>query len=354
MNVPPAIMTRRQLLGVGAVGISTLALASCAPGTGGSSSGGAQSLRVHSYEDPFASIIQESILDRFTQQHSDVQTSLFIAPNSTAYPQLGDGKSAPAFDVGMWNDGWAATGASEGRWQDVAVQGSDRIVSSLNAAKIGTTFGVTAFGLAYNPKFVDAPTSWADLYDPVLKGKVGLWDVFFDWLIMASVIEGGDERNLEPGFAAWAKAKGNVGLWTDSLPVLHQALHAGDIWIAADWASFALAARATGQSVEFVIPDEGATQASVILELNTGVDGEKKELATELMGLYLTEEFQLQMAEKTFYSPVIEGLQLPGDIASLGGMITAAEAEQQLRRYDYAYIGGQFDHLYQRITGELK
>ena len=58
---------------------------------------------------------------------------------------------------------------------------------------------------------VDAPTSWADLWDPKFKGKLAMPDLTasgsYQVLVMAAKINGGDENNIDPGFEAHEAAQ---------------------------------------------------------------------------------------------------------------------------------------------------
>ena len=80
----------------------------------------------------------------------------------------------------------------------------------------GISLGMT--GLAYNKKMYTekgwaAPTSWMDLADPKLKGKVVVQSLSSSTFglhafMMFNRIQGGDDRNVEPGFKAWGSTIG--------------------------------------------------------------------------------------------------------------------------------------------------
>jgi putative spermidine/putrescine transport system substrate-binding protein len=257
----------------------------------------------------------------------------------------------------MWNDSWSARGAQDDMWLPMDRKHIPHLADVAGELQqpddLGATFAVTPFGIAYNPKYVDPPTSWTDLYNPKYRGKVALWDIFFDWLIMAARIEGGDEKNLEPGVAAWKAAKANIGFWANSLPVLHEALHRGEVWLAADWASWTLSAKREGKSVEFAFPEEGATHASLTAQVHAGVSDDTADLTQKLFNEYLTPDFQLEQARKSFYSPTVKGVEIPADIDG-PGLVTAEEAATKLVRYDYGYVGAHFSEINETITRELK
>ncbi|HEU6443099.1 MAG TPA: extracellular solute-binding protein, partial [Microvirga sp.] len=81
---------------------------------------------------------------------------------------------------------------------------------------VGIDLGMT--GLAYNKKMFDEngwapPTSWMDLADPKYKGKVVFQSAAassfgLHAFLMFNRIQGGDEKNVEPGFS---KFKDTIG-----------------------------------------------------------------------------------------------------------------------------------------------
>jgi putative spermidine/putrescine transport system substrate-binding protein len=80
----------------------------------------------------------------------------------------------------------------------------------------GVSLGMT--GLAYNKKMFaekgwPAPTSWMDLADPKYKGKVVFQSMpsssfGLHGFLMFNRIQGGNDKNVDPGFNAWAKTIG--------------------------------------------------------------------------------------------------------------------------------------------------
>jgi putative spermidine/putrescine transport system substrate-binding protein len=258
----------------------------------------------------------------------------------------------------MWNDSWAARGAKDGVWAQINTSNmadSQNIIQQLNPPSgFGIAHGITPFGISYSPKYVSAPKSWTDLLDPKYKGKVAMWDVFFDWLIMEARILGGDEHNLQPAFGAWAKVKDNIGMWIQDFPFLYQALDSGQIWLAPDWGSWSSSAKASGTSVEFTIPQEGATQASAILEISAGLTPQMQTLTEKFYNYYLTSDFQVAQMRQTYYSPTRQGVNIPSDLASNPAIITAQDALSKLVRYDYAYVGAHFTDISNAISQQLK
>lgn len=357
-SLGPQFLSRRSFLKLSAVAGIAVSTGSCGWLTGGGGTSVDQ-LSIQSWGGAYLDIVKNAATDPMRQNYPELTIDVTEESNSELFPRLAASMQdpPPPVDGGQWNDSWTARGAADDMWAELDLgnmPNASSIVDGLNPESgFGLTFGISPFGIAYNPEYVDAPTSWTDLYNPEYRGKVGLWDVFFDWLIMASRIEGGDEYDLEPGIRAWEAAKDNIAMWIPSLPLVHEALDRGEIWLAADWASWALQAKSTGLSVEFALPEEGATQASSILQVHAGVEDDTKALTEEFFNYYLTPEFQDQQTREAFYSPVVDGVEIPSDIDS-PGLVTAQEAKENLIRYDYAHIGEQFDPISAMIDERLK
>jgi putative spermidine/putrescine transport system substrate-binding protein len=136
----------------------------------------------------------------------------------------------------------------------------------------GVNVGMT--GLAYNKKmFAEkgwaAPTSWMDLADPKFKGKVVFQSLSsstfgLHGFLIFNRIQGGNDKNVEPGFNAWAKTIGpNVLEYIPSSAKIAEMVQTGEA------AMFPLTPTAVGVlkdkglPVEYVQPKEGSAVLTV-------------------------------------------------------------------------------------------
>jgi spermidine/putrescine transport system substrate-binding protein len=120
--------------------------------------------------------------------------------------------------------------------------------------------GIT--GIGYDPKKVGKKiTSWQDLQDPALKGKIGMFGDTEDMPGCALLAVGAaPETSTE---ADWHKA----GAWlTKQRPLVRKyyeqdyiaPLKSGDIWATMAWSGDIFQAKIDKPNLEFVVPDEGA------------------------------------------------------------------------------------------------
>lgn len=136
----------------------------------------------------------------------------------------------------------------------------------------GVNVGMT--GLAYNKKMFaekgwPAPTSWMDLANPKYKGKVVFQSLSsstfgLHGFLMFNRIQGGNDKNVEPGFKAWANTIGpNVVEYIPSSAKIAEMVQTGEA------AMFPLTPTAVGVlkekglPVEYVQPKEGSAVLTV-------------------------------------------------------------------------------------------
>ena len=117
-------------------------------------------------------------------------------------------------------------------------------------------------GIGYDPKRVGHKiTSWKDLLDPALRGKIGMFADNQDLPTAALCAVGVDPTNSTEAdwrkAAAWLKKQQPlVRKYYDQTYI--DALSKGDIWASMSFSGDIFQANLSGASLEFVIPDEGA------------------------------------------------------------------------------------------------
>jgi putative spermidine/putrescine transport system substrate-binding protein len=96
-----------------------------------------------------------------------------------------------------------------------------------------------SWGLFYNAKAlkengIPEPTSWEDLWNPKLAGKISIADITgpggVDFVLKAAQLAGGSETNLKPGLEKIAQLK--VQSYYSSSNDIRAKLMSGDVWVA--------------------------------------------------------------------------------------------------------------------------
>lgn len=136
----------------------------------------------------------------------------------------------------------------------------------------GVNIGMT--GLAYNTKMFTekgwaAPTSWMDLANPKFKGKVVFQSLSsstfgLHGFLLFNRIQGGTEKNVEPGFKAWPSTVGpNVLEYIPSSAKLAEMVQTGEAALFPLTPTAVGVLKEKGLPVEYVQPKEGSVVLTV-------------------------------------------------------------------------------------------
>jgi putative spermidine/putrescine transport system substrate-binding protein len=163
-------------------------------------------------------------------------------------------------------------------------------------------------GIAYNSQKyaeagIPAPTSWADLWDPRLAGKVIAPDLSIsmgrDFLVAAARLEGGDETSLEKGIEKIAALKSHSH--PSSSATIEALMKAGDVW-AAPWTNGrAWGLTDQGLPIRFILPKEGGFAGTTTIDVVRNTKAPRE--AQEYVNLVLDPLPQLGQANEIPYGP---------------------------------------------------
>ncbi|HYF06475.1 MAG TPA: extracellular solute-binding protein, partial [Acetobacteraceae bacterium] len=190
--------------------------------------------------------------------------------------------------------------------------------------------------ILYNPNRVNpAPRSYADLWDPRWRGRVGLSDLLYmQYTETAAIVGGGSPSNFEP---AWQKLREWRALGVRVYPsneALAAALQSEEVWLTVMWLARGFMWRQAGIPVRHAVPSEGAT--SIAFEFAVPRNARNKEAAWRWIDLSLDPRAQVGFARTMGYLPTVTDAQVPADIAQA---ISLTEQERaNLLTPDYAYV----------------
>ncbi|MEO5939613.1 MAG: ABC transporter substrate-binding protein, partial [Candidatus Limnocylindrales bacterium] len=166
------------------------------------------------------------------------------------------------------------------------------------------------------------PKTWQDLLKPEYKGMVAISDPRNSGqgamtVLAATFANGGDEKNLQPGFDFFDKLN-KAGNFTAVAPSKAN-VEKGEAKIAILWDYNSLpmrddlGAKSPAVPIEVVIPSDGTTQAPYCHIINKYAAHPN---AAKLFREYiLTDEVQILQAKK-YARPLVKGLVIPADIAA--------------------------------------
>jgi putative spermidine/putrescine transport system substrate-binding protein len=184
---------------------------------------------------------------------------------------------------------------------------------ALNAEGYGPAMCFYSVGLAYNVnKFkaagISEPTSWADLWNPRLSGRVMVPDVSIamgrDFVVAAAHLNGGDENSLEKGVEKIQSLKAHS--YPNSSATIEVAMKAGEVW-AVPWVNGrAWSLIDQGMPVRYIMPKEGGFGHTCTIDLARGSKVAKQ--AQEYINLALAPGPQLGLATEVPYGPTNKAL----------------------------------------------
>lgn len=323
-------MKRRTFLGASFVtGMSLAGLGACtsqAPSGGSGASQGGR-LVAATYQGNWEDAHRKILVPAFQKATSaDVTLVPMFAVDQVARLQAA-GAANPPFDVAILDPGPLITAPKEEILQafpsDLSKNFKDvlpRYQTSGGSGNWGPIIGLQFVGIAYNPtKITTPPTSWADLWKPEYKGRVGITNMSSTlgtgWMVEIAKMNGGSEADLEPAFKAIKELLPNIAAVAPNLGALSTLFQQGEIDIAPHNLSSIALLQSKGVDVDWVIPKEGSyafgASMHVVKSPQSSVD-----LATAYIDAALSTEVQTAMAEAPYFiAPVNKNAPLTGILA---------------------------------------
>ena len=188
--------------------------------------------------------------------------------------------------------------------------------------------------ILYNPAKMTAPKGYADLWDPRLRGRVGLVDILYlANTEAAALVGGGNESNLVPARAKLMELRRNdVKLYPPN-EALAAALKSEEVWCTIMWLARGFMWKKAGIPVQHVVPEEGAT--SIIFEMSVPKNSRNKEGAMKYLNAALDPRAQAGFADRMGYAPTVTNATLPPELSAQISL--TPEQQARLRTPNYAY-----------------
>ena len=197
----------------------------------------------------------------------------------------------------------------------------------------------SALVVLYNPtKITTPPKSYAALFDPKYKGRVGYSDILYNYnMAAANVGAGGPMNDFAKGKAALMDLKKLDPKVYPSNEALAVALKSEEVWLSTMWLARGFMWKQAGIPVETAVPEEGAIP--ILFEAGVPRNSRAKDGAYKYLNAMLDPQAQVAFAAKMGYVPTVRDAKLPDDLAR---QISLTEAQQaKLHPLDYAYMQQQ-------------
>ena len=224
-----------------------------------------------------------------------------------------------------------------GIWEPVGEASVPRITHVLKGLQSPFSIPhiVTGMVLLYNPdKVKPAPQSFADLWDPKYRGKVGLSDIVPLYnFALAALAFGGSMSNFDPGKPKLMELRSHDVRVYSSNEALATALKSEEIWITPMYISRGVQWRQAGINVARAVPREGA-----ILYISSAAvpkNARNKENGLKYLDRLLDPAVQVQFSKAMGYAPTVDDAVLPPDLLKEVGFTPEEQAKANVPDYDY-------------------
>lgn len=179
-----------------------------------------------------------------------------------------------------------------------------------NVYALPMAWGINA--VAYRSDKMDAPTSWADLFDPKYEGKVALWDYAVESVLVAALYVGipreriwtMNDKELAECKKALLSQKKNIRTYWSTLSDVTNLLASGEIYMAYSWVTPIYDLQKQNIPVELAIPKEGVVGWADNNCISAGVTDPARKLAAEkFINYILGPDFGETIANLGPYAP---------------------------------------------------
>jgi putative spermidine/putrescine transport system substrate-binding protein len=265
----------------------------------------------------------------------------------------------PPIDVQLHDPGPGLQAIAQGLVEPYPVDRSSHYKDLLPVAQepMGPAAFFQVVGLTYNPETVKTPpTSWADLWSPANKGRVGITNLASTlgtgFLVEIARMNGGSEADVAPGFAALARLKPNLSAVAANPGALAALFQQGQVDISPGNYNAIQILRAQGVPVEWVAPKEGAIAFRTTMHITK--NSPNPELAFKLIEAALSPEVQTALMQAPYLvTPTNTKVAMAGAVAADLAPNAAAMGER-FRFQDWARINEQRAGWVDRFNREMR
>jgi putative spermidine/putrescine transport system substrate-binding protein len=298
----------------------------------------------------------KSIRDDVAPRLTGASIELEIGTNAANYAKLVAQRANPIISGGTFNGTFSYRGHGDKLWAKLdksSIANAANVPDHAYLETNGVVFGVQPYGIVYNPRFVEKPKSYLDLFDPKYKGKVGLSDYIFDGFGLTAKSMGKGVDDVAAGIAAWMQHRANIGPWNQSPAQTHDLVENGELWLAYGFGGICAGAIAAGKKIAFTIPAEGATQVADVGHAIAGFDAKTTALTMRALGLFFDDTAQLSFTRNVFTSPISKSAKIPADLASNPALLSP-EQVAALHRPDLELSAKKFGEYKNLANQQLK
>lgn len=189
--------------------------------------------------------------------------------------------------------------------------------------------------MLYNPDKIPAPPKgFADLWDPKYKGRVGLIDIQYLYVIaLATLAQGGGMSDFTAGKKALMDLKRLEPKIYPSNETFAAALKSEEIWLGPMWLARGVFWKKSGINVLPAVPSEGA-----IAYISSGAvpkNAPNKANGLAYLNAMLDPRAQVGFAKNMSYAPTVDNAPVDPELMKQIGFTPEQQAKLRLPDFDY-------------------
>lgn len=259
-------------------------------------------------------VVPTEVITAYRQQNPQVTIEILESNNAITYPRMVAARRTtpdnPLVHCGFFNVDAITRGDVDEMWEAFSEAGVPNLANVLpqyrRAGNRGVGYQMSSIGILYNRNRVpNPPTSWRVLWDPASRGRVTMFDYDTRALVVAARLNGGDERNIDPGFRIWAEQARNFRALVDSNDAVKNLLVSGDAWYAPWFGAISQIWINEGAPLAFAIPREGVIAFPLFLVMSRGVTPAQRRVCEDLINTLLEPTHAGRYGQLTLGVPLV-------------------------------------------------
>ena len=223
------------------------------------------------YGGTFEQFARNELIPAF-EKETGIKVRYVVGTALSNFAKVMATRNSPEIDVYWSNELTHVAGKLQGLYEKLDPALVPNLAGIVESAKdpdnIGVASYVMATGIQYNSQaFADAgipaPTSWNDLWDPRLKGKIALYTFSVaysqDLLAILTRLAGGTEKNIRPGIerVKALKASGNLAMFASTPAEIDNMLIQGQAWATVNASAAGLHPQESRCAHRLCLPERG-------------------------------------------------------------------------------------------------
>jgi putative spermidine/putrescine transport system substrate-binding protein len=337
-----------------------MVLGACGSGQS-QSSGGNVHVTMFVFAGSHQGDVPKAVAQKYMASHPNVKIDFVESNTVIAYPKMIAAKRTTPnqnfVDFGIFNNSAVSQGVVDHLWDTIDLKNVPNVSHVLpayvasNHMSIG--YQTTIMGLAYSKKNLSTPPdSWTAMWDPAFKGKLSYLEDEWEPLVIAARLNGGSEKNIDPGFKTWAAHASNWKAFVNGNDQLENLLVTGDASIAPYFDSIVHNWEVAGAPIGFSIPKEGGIAFPILTSIVSNLSPAQKKVCEDIINELLTPENAGKYGDLTWAIPLVDNATLSPQMKSAPDLqLSVAQKAFQL---DWTTIAQQETVWRQRWDQEVK